>query len=80
MNQDDIINMARQAGYGNAMAELHRTALTRFAALVAAAEREKCVEICELLINNNGSHDLYDEGCWDCAEFIRQRSEQFAQN
>jgi len=41
MIRDDIIRMAREAGYGEAMVDLHLPALIRFAALVAAAEREK---------------------------------------
>ena len=40
MNRDDIIRMAREAGYGDAMADLHAPALERFAALVAAAQRQ----------------------------------------
>ena len=39
MNREEIIRMAREAGYGEAMADLHAPALERFAALVAAAER-----------------------------------------
>ena len=37
MNRDDIIRMAREAGYGEAMVDLHLPALIRFAELVAAA-------------------------------------------
>jgi hypothetical protein len=44
MNRDDIIHMAREAGYGDAMADLHGPALERFAALVAAAERESILK------------------------------------
>ena len=36
MNPNDILRMAREAGYGDAMADLHAFALERFAALVAA--------------------------------------------
>ena len=41
MNRDDIIRMAREAGYGDAMADLHAFALERFAALVAAEVHKK---------------------------------------
>jgi hypothetical protein len=41
MNRDDIIRMAREAGYGDILSMLHSNALERFANLVAAAEREK---------------------------------------
>jgi hypothetical protein len=43
-DSNDIIRMAREAGYGEAMSDLHSPALTRFAALVAAAEREACAK------------------------------------
>ena len=45
MNRDDIIKLAREAGYGDAMAALHASALERFAALVASAEREACAKV-----------------------------------
>ena len=35
MSRDDIIRMAREAGYGDAMSDLHAPALERFAAIVA---------------------------------------------
>jgi len=41
MTHDDIIRMAQEAGYGEAMVDLHLPALIRFANLVAAAERDK---------------------------------------
>ena len=48
MNREDIIRMAREAGIGwgegiGGMPEF----LERFAALVAAAEREACAAICD---------------------------------
>ena len=49
MNRDDIIKMARGAWYsnGNNAPSLHE--LERFADLVAAAEREACAKVCEVL-------------------------------
>jgi len=41
--KEDIIRMAREAGYGDAMADLHAPALERFAALVA----DRCAEIAD---------------------------------
>ena len=54
MSRDDIINMARAAGFridGNEVTEsdgylIQTELLTDFAALVAAAEREECVDAC----------------------------------
>jgi hypothetical protein len=57
MSRDDIIRMAREAGMervvklhsdGTRTVELpHPDLLERFAALVAAAEREACAVLCE---------------------------------
>ena len=43
MTQDEIIEMAREAGFVNL--DLCSSELERFAKLVAAKEREKCAEI-----------------------------------
>jgi len=49
MTKDDIIRMAREAGFNeiqtNAM--VFGAILERFAALVAAAEREACAKLCQ---------------------------------
>ena len=44
MTRDDIIRMAREAGMPDPMVFIG--AYERFAALVAASEREACVQIC----------------------------------
>ena len=74
MTKDDIIRMAEQAGMERCKCEprchLHTGgmgSLTYFADLVAAAEREACAEVCEL---------MYDYGWLDakrCAREIRAR-------
>ena len=56
MNREDIIRMAREAGWDAHHAEFD-TRIERFAALVASAERERILDICK-------------EGLWD-AEGIR---------
>ena len=43
MTQDEIIRMARQAGF----TDYYPERLKRFAALVAAHEREACIEKCK---------------------------------
>ena len=43
MTQDEIIRMAREAGF----TDYYPERLTRFAALVAAHEREACAKVCE---------------------------------
>jgi hypothetical protein len=46
MNKDDIIRLAREALLPSCHLT-HPKALERFAALVAAAEREECAKVCE---------------------------------
>lgn len=45
-----------------------------FAALVAAAEREACAEVCEETTAAWTQH-LYNSGCVDCAAAIRARGQ-----
>ncbi len=46
MDRDDIIKMAREAGFADGVAEIMGLeGFARFAALVAAAEREACAEM-----------------------------------
>jgi hypothetical protein len=50
MTQDEIIRMAREANIKQAIETPHLLMvheLERFAALVAAAEREACAKVCE---------------------------------
>ena len=48
MNRDDIIRMAREVIPNSAAFELKgHYEIERFAALVAAAEREACAKVCE---------------------------------
>ena len=54
MTRDDIIRMAREAGFDDFFTR--DLALERFAALVAAAEREACAKVCDRnaeVCNNN---------------------------
>jgi len=45
VNRDDITRMAREAGFVGFDGD--NGSLRRFAALVAAAEREACAKVCE---------------------------------
>jgi hypothetical protein len=77
MSRDDIIRMAREAnlhertkvvgGYIVNIPNLEN--LERFAAMVAAAEREKCIEV--LL----GNFDIDDKNAFEIAAAIRARGE-----
>ena len=76
MNKEDIVRMAREAGIftgGHPMNSwsVYPSDLERFAALVAAAEREACAKVCEV----HGS--MARHSVWmaeECAALIRARS------
>ena len=52
MNRDDVIRLVREAGMIRANFtdrwDVHQSELEKFAALVAAAEREACARMCEV--------------------------------
>ncbi len=59
MNRDDIIRMAREAGFDERNASYNENRLERFAALVAAVEREECCRIVTgLCISDNNSTEI----------------------
>ena len=70
MNKDDIIKLAREAGFN--WPEIHTTTieerLERFAALVAAAEREACAKLIE---DASGTGKIIS--CTSAAKAIRAR-------
>ena len=70
MTRDDIIRMARESGFAGGGCE----ALFRFAALVAAAEREACAKVCDEMRPSKPEFDRrYYNGCTDSAAAIRAR-------
>lgn len=76
MNRDDIIRLAQEAGgriehIGTNIAwfEFLPKNLERFAALVAAAEREECAKLCEEHWRNGGN-------AMECADAIRARGKK----
>ena len=84
MNRDDIIRMAREAhrelvtkdypGHVGQLDPWTMRLLERFAALVAAHEREQCALVCESTITPN--IDWWNDACQSCANDIRARSEK----
>jgi hypothetical protein len=76
MTREDIIRMAREAGLTVCRDEwVFGEMLERFAALVAAAEREACARICDAVQKKNE-----DDGAWlweakNCAAAIRARGQ-----
>ena len=74
MTQDEIIEMAKQAGFSGSVAKMWIEYFEDFAKLVAAKEREACAMACENIYTG-------EEGCGDwptpemCAVAIRARGE-----
>ena len=79
MTQDEIIRMAREAGFEGLIEKAWGIEqLERFAALVAAHEREACAKVCDTMATpetfRDAQHDFHwAAGC--CAAAIRARSE-----
>jgi len=73
MTKDDIIRMAREAGFfcDADWITYGLPGFERFAALVAAHEREACAKVCDEV----GSRDS-DSHAWDAAAAIRARGEK----
>jgi hypothetical protein len=73
MKDAEIIRMAREAGFAHSWSEAAGEALERFAALVAASEREECAKICDGL--HWEWHMGDNSGPKECATAIRARVE-----
>ena len=75
MTRDDIIRMAREAGAffdGDcSVYDMPEHCFEKFAALVAAAEREACAKLCDELRDEDGFEPYGTE----CAAAIRARGE-----
>jgi len=70
MDREEIIRMARMVRDGGHWNQLD---LINFAALVAAAEREECAKVCEILEAEDDSFYAEFSRAKDCAEAIRAR-------
>ena len=83
MTKDDIMKMARDAGAPDPMVFIG--AYERFAALIAASEREACAKLCDDEAGQSmqcagsmttGPYDWKADGATDCAEAIRARGQK----
>lgn len=84
MTREDIIRMAREAEFGD-FVNMVTNPLIRFAALVAAHEREECVKVCLEQIKAYTSSQYTTDplggfrerfGAGGCAAAIRARGEK----
>lgn len=69
MTQDEIIEMAVQAGIAKVIAEINIDIMEAFAKLVAVKEREACAKLCD------SYQDIPATEPRHCAEDIRARGE-----
>ena len=90
MNRDDVIRMATEAGLYSGSPRTPSTGrmiesrLERFAALVAAHEREACAKVCDAKAERNfpwsseNADKYHAQADWAnvCAEAIRARGEE----
>jgi hypothetical protein len=78
MTHDDIIKLAKQAGYETDMFGIgiwDSAEFNRFAQLVAQHERECCAKVCESMDEPNLQLRYeYRRGALNCADAIRARS------
>ena len=80
MSRDELIAMARDAGYphvGLNWNDREQDFLMRFAALVAEAEREACAQVCDhyaTALDYGGSPYTHSRECKQAAAAIRARS------
>ena len=74
MNKDNMIRMAREAGWEYADDDRGFAPLWAFAALVAAHEREACAKLCEKNADDDSEGD-WDPACNNCAYRIRARGQ-----
>ena len=72
INRDEIIKLAREANLPDPM--VFYASIERFAALVAAAEREACAKVCEA--RYMGDNNREDMEARRCSAAIRARSQQ----
>jgi hypothetical protein len=77
MTQDEIIEMAVQAGMAEEIAAFNIPIIEAFAKLVAAKEREACANLCWKNEDDNAFVNAYNGKRLDllCAELIRARGE-----
>jgi hypothetical protein len=81
MTQDEIIEMARQAGLGPILVNVtlgelrSEVCLEAFAKLVAAKEREACAKVCEDRYSDHPDLSIASGEAGMCAYHIRARGE-----
>jgi len=79
MTQDDMIRMAKEAGWQYADSDDGYAPLWKFAEYVAATEREECAKVCNdsaYQYSDANEYDDFSNGCNWCAGAIRARGQE----
>ena len=80
MTKEEMIELAKQAGWQYAHGESGYEALWAFGKLVAEKERDACAEICDGFylswIDIQGRYEFMGEGASECAGAIRARKQE----
>jgi hypothetical protein len=79
MKQEDIIRLAREAGFADGVVDIvGAEGFANFAALVAAAEREACARVCEKMwlewLDSPEENEPNKPDAEDCYKAIRRRA------
>jgi hypothetical protein len=79
MTKEDIMRMAEASGVEDSLLYEHwrcnLESMTRFAELVASAEREACAKVCETFDQREAFNDEDMVVADDCAKAIRARGQ-----
>jgi hypothetical protein len=77
MTNEDMIQLAREAGWEYANGDDGYSPLWKFGELVAAAEREACAKVCEAGIHNavDWNSSYWDQALEQAASVIRARGQ-----
>jgi len=75
MTQNEIIEMAVQAGIAKEIAEVNIDIMESFANLVAQHEREACAELCEDIGSKDYTFYREESSSSHCADAIRARGQ-----
>jgi hypothetical protein len=79
MTRDDIIRLAREAGFADGVVDIVGfEGFANFAALVAAHEREECAKVCEAGVVQTSNWDASDwnQACKIRAAALRARGKK----
>ena len=79
IDKDEIVKLAREAGFNCEDHYAIAGMLMHFATLVAAVEREACAKVCDSLASPSRLSDpsrSWITGTLDCAAAIRARSKE----